>query len=286
MAESVLTMYNYLLDTSDPRTKNWFLCGSIVPCIILTALYLGFVALGPRWMQSRQPYSLANLMIIYNLSLVALSLYMFIEILFGAIEAGYGLGCVPYAVHPSEGRLVSALWWYYFSKVVEFLDTVFMVLRKKNSQITFLHVYHHSSMFVIWYFVIKVAPQGLAFFGPLLNSGVHVWMYLYYGLALFPSLRNRLWWKRYLTNVQMVQFILTLVHVTYALVIKCNYPFSIALTEFLYMISMLVLFSNFYRKSYGSSRTKTILDKKKEDSSNGVFVLNGPLQGQGDRKLD
>lgn len=32
------------------------------------------------------------------------------------------------------------LWWYYFSKLIEFLDTIFFVLRKKTSQITFLHV--------------------------------------------------------------------------------------------------------------------------------------------------
>lgn len=33
---------------------------------------------------------------------------------------------------------------YYLSKLTEFADTVFFVLRKKQSQITDLHVYHHS----------------------------------------------------------------------------------------------------------------------------------------------
>lgn len=33
---------------------------------------------------------------------------------------------------------------YYLSKLTEFADTVFFVLRKKSSQITWLHVYHHS----------------------------------------------------------------------------------------------------------------------------------------------
>lgn len=33
---------------------------------------------------------------------------------------------------------------YYLSKLTEFADTMFFVLRKKSSQITWLHVYHHS----------------------------------------------------------------------------------------------------------------------------------------------
>lgn len=33
---------------------------------------------------------------------------------------------------------------YYLSKLSEFADTIFFVLRKKKSQITWLHLYHHS----------------------------------------------------------------------------------------------------------------------------------------------
>lgn len=33
---------------------------------------------------------------------------------------------------------------YYFSKLTEFADTIFFVLRKKKSQMTWLHLYHHS----------------------------------------------------------------------------------------------------------------------------------------------
>lgn len=33
---------------------------------------------------------------------------------------------------------------YYLSKLTEFMDTIFFVCRKKKSQITWLHLYHHS----------------------------------------------------------------------------------------------------------------------------------------------
>ena len=44
-----------------------------------------------------------------------------------------------------------------------------------------------------------------AFFHPLLNTGVHVLMYTYYGLSVLGSQWQRyLWWKKYLTTLQLV----------------------------------------------------------------------------------
>lgn len=42
------------------------------------------------------------------------------------------------------------------------------------------------------------------FFGPTLNSFIHVLMYSYYGLSTIPSMHRYLWWKRYLTQAQLV----------------------------------------------------------------------------------
>jgi elongation of very long chain fatty acids protein 7 len=43
-------------------------------------------------------------------------------------------------------QMARAVWLYYMAKVVELLDTVFFVLRKKQSQVSFLHLYHHTLM--------------------------------------------------------------------------------------------------------------------------------------------
>jgi len=37
---------------------------------------------------------------------------------------------------------------------------VFFILRKKNGQITFLHVYHHGSMVLLWWVGVKFIPGG------------------------------------------------------------------------------------------------------------------------------
>lgn len=44
-----------------------------------------------------------------------------------------------------------------------------------------------------------------AFFGAQMNAFIHVIMYMYYGLAACgPKFQKYLWWKRYLTILQLV----------------------------------------------------------------------------------
>ena len=51
----------------------------------------------------------------------------------------------------------------------------------------------------------KIFSLFLAFFGTALNSFVHTVMYAYYGLsAIGPHMRPYLWWKRYITKLQLV----------------------------------------------------------------------------------
>lgn len=57
-------------------------------------------------------------------------------------------------------QIINVLWWYYFSKLIEFMDTFFFILRKNNHQITFLHIYHHATMLNIWWFVMNWIPCG------------------------------------------------------------------------------------------------------------------------------
>ncbi|KAH9638117.1 hypothetical protein HF086_014978 [Spodoptera exigua] len=44
------------------------------------------------------------------------------------------------------------------------------------------------------------------FLPAMVNSGIHVLMYTYYGLSVFgPAVSKYLWWKKYLTIMQLVQ---------------------------------------------------------------------------------
>lgn len=44
---------------------------------------------------------------------------------------------------------------YFLVKVLDLMDTVFFVLRKKQNQVSFLHVYHHTGMVMLTWSGVK-----------------------------------------------------------------------------------------------------------------------------------
>ena len=85
------------------------------------------------------------------------------------------------------------------------MDTIFFILRKKDNQLTFLHIYHHSTMVIFWWVGAKFVPGGSALTGAMVNCFVHIIMYFYYFLAAIgPAISRYLWWKKYLTILQLV----------------------------------------------------------------------------------
>ncbi|KAK0073221.1 hypothetical protein PV325_010070, partial [Microctonus aethiopoides] len=127
----------------------------------------------------------------------------------------YSLRCQPvdYSNHPRAIRVLETCWLYYMSKFTELFDTVVFVLRKKNNQVSILHIYHHASMPIICWIGLKFVGGGHSTFFGLLNSFVHVIMYGYYFLAgLGPKMQPYLWWKKHLTLLQLMQFVLAIIH--------------------------------------------------------------------------
>lgn len=89
---------------------------------------------------------------------------------------------------------------FYMSKYWELLDTVLLVLRKKP--LSFLHVYHHAVVIPeMWMFTRAELPWSLGCV--VMNSGVHVVMYYYFAAS---SGGRRIWWRKYVTILQIAQF--------------------------------------------------------------------------------
>lgn len=105
-------------------------------------------------------------------------------------------------------QIATAVWLYYIIKFFELLDTIFLMLRKKDNQLSFLHVYHHSTMFIFSWLGTKYVPGGSAFLPILINSAVHVIMYFYYTLAAMRC--SKIFkYKKYVTIIQLVKIIIT-----------------------------------------------------------------------------
>uniref|UniRef100_A0A1B0CFB3 Elongation of very long chain fatty acids protein n=2 Tax=Lutzomyia longipalpis TaxID=7200 RepID=A0A1B0CFB3_LUTLO len=110
-----------------------------------------------------------------------------------------------FSVTPTLMRALNITWFVMMCKVIELVDTVFFVLRKKQKQVSVLHVYHHASTLFLCWLAVKYVGTGIALFSILLNSVVHVLMYSYYFLSIFQSLQKRLRpIKPYITVIQMV----------------------------------------------------------------------------------
>ncbi|CAF0863082.1 unnamed protein product [Adineta steineri] len=256
-----IPIYKHALKHADPRTKDWFLVWhDPIPTITLTLIYLAIVLYGPRYMKYREAFHISTTVLFtYNMALVLLSAYIVEEIFVGVYRCRYNLICqrMNISYDKNEMKITKILWFYYFSKAIEFLDTIFMIARKRFTQITFLHVFHHSSMLLLWWVVLTWVPSGQAWAGPFLNSIVHVIMYSYYALSAIPSLRDKLWWKRYITQFQLIQFVIVLSHTLGGIIYGCDYPLWGQLMLGGYMITMLFLFRNFYVHAYVTKKNES-----------------------------
>ncbi|XP_028030207.1 elongation of very long chain fatty acids protein AAEL008004-like [Bombyx mandarina] len=153
--------------------------------------------------------------------------------------------------------MVHACWWYYFSKFTEFFDTIFFVLRKKFDHVSTLHVIHHGVMPMSVWFGVKFTPGGHSTFFGLLNTFVHIVMYTYYMLAAMgPHMRKYLWWKKYLTTLQMVQFVGIMVHAFQLLFIECDYPRAFVWWIGMHAVMFFFLFKDFYDQSYSKPKVR------------------------------
>lgn len=142
-------------------------------------------------------------------------------------------------------------------KIVDLMDTVFFVLRKKQNQITFLHVYHHMSVVLLALLYVRFTFGEHVPVLVFLNSLVHVFMYGYYFLAaLGPEMQKRLWWKRYITTMQLLQFCLLMLVMVCALAFDCKVNKTTSVTTIVYVSYFLYLFGRFYKRTYNNNASK------------------------------
>lgn len=85
---------------------------------------------------------------LYNVTQIMLCSYMCIEAGIRAYSAGYTLlPCEPF--DETNAPLSFILYVFYISKVLDFMDTFFIIAEKRWKQLSFLHVYHHTSIFLV-----------------------------------------------------------------------------------------------------------------------------------------
>ena len=165
-----------------------------------------------------------------------------------AIDQKYNLVCNEFKHEGSDVTWV--LYVFYLSKILDFFDTLFMVLRGKWAQFSFLHIYHHFSIFFVYWVNANVGYDGDIYYTIVANGFIHLVMYYYYFLT---TLGAKPTWAKYLTSLQLIQFVTMMSQAVYMLTRpdgSCGFPRNVTLFYFFYILSLFILFMNFYMQRY------------------------------------
>ena len=209
--------------------------------------YLLIVFLLRKFMEGKKDaYSLKGPMMAYNLLQVAMSTMMTI-------------GLAPFLQNNFfniDGKYCKTIeFWilvHYVTKFLDMFDSYFMVLRKKNDQLSFLHVYHHTTIGLIWGLLLHFGVgNGTAFFGAWINSLVHALMYFHY---FWTSLGFSNPFKQYLTMFQMFQFSLCILQAVLVLFLDKQISTPWAVLQLCYHMTLLYLFNDFLQRSKKAAR--------------------------------
>ncbi|XP_035222946.1 elongation of very long chain fatty acids protein 1-like [Stegodyphus dumicola] len=253
--ESLSDCYDdYLIKRTDPAVMNWPLVSNDALNFFLIFCYVSFVLrIGPAIMKNREAYDLRWLMVPYNAALVIMNFYIFWE--YAKVrwsgESEDTCTTLEFSHNPKTYRLAEITWWFYLTKYIELTDTVFFVLRKKERQLSKLHIIHHSTIPIVVWSMLRSEPGGYNSFFPLANSFVHVIMYTYYGVAAIGDhVKVHLWFKKYITMTQMIQFVLVLYYMFSRPFYGCQISYrSLGVNSFIAAF-FFVLFCNFYIHEY------------------------------------
>ena len=168
------------------RCFNW-IYSNLHIAFIASAIYVLLVLLGQHWMSKRPRYDLRNALRCWNVGLVVFSLCGVITTIPNLIYAvainGFEETVCKYDVIKSNPHF--ALWslLYLLSKIVEFGDTAFVILRK--SPLQFLHWYHHITVLLYTWYAATLHAHSIGYFFGAMNYSVHVVMYSYFAIKAF-----------------------------------------------------------------------------------------------------
>ncbi|XP_030573117.1 elongation of very long chain fatty acids protein F-like [Drosophila novamexicana] len=252
---------------TDPvMARDMPILSSPLPVTFILLCYLLFVLkLGKMFMEHRTPYNLKNIILVYNFcQMIYNAILFYYGIYLIILKPVYDIRCIIVLRddHPMKGTERMVAYTYFLNKILDLLDTIFFVLRKSYKQITFLHVYHHVMMVYTTYWVIHFyGCAGQFTVMGTLNTFVHTVMYFYYFTsAMYPELKGSLWWKKYITKIQILQFVILIIQSLAVLLLNpsCTFPIILQYLQLFQATVMIIMFVRFYIQSYVKPKQKII----------------------------
>ena len=129
---------------------------------------------------------------------------------------------------------------HYLTKYLDWCDTFFMIAKKNFQQVSFLQVFHHATIGMIWGALLSVGwGSGTVAYGAFINSVTHIIMYTHYFIKSF-GIENP--FKAWVTRFQLAQFFSCIVHAVLVWQDEKIYPRDLSYIQIMYHPIMIFLF--------------------------------------------
>jgi len=156
---------------------------------------------------------------------------------------------------------------HYLSKYMDWFDTLWITLKKNRKQMSFLHIYHHATISMVWGYLLHIGVgSGTVRYGAWINSLTHVIMYSHYLWTSF-GLKNP--FKKMITGWQISQFYSCLLHAVLVQTLEQSDSQKSAWLQLAYQTTMVYLFTfklnwvpKFFPKFGSEAETQTKDHKK------------------------
>lgn len=212
-------------------------------------------------MKDRKPFNLGTFIRCYNIFQIIACSY-FVK---WAYDRGFGprstWKCILNRTDTNELlELYKCNWNFIILRLIELVETVVFVLRKKQNQVSTLHVYHHLSTAGLLWLFLKFGMNEMGIYTCALNSLVHIVMYSYYFLTSFKSLNNRLRMvKPIITIIQLTQLVIIFGNTIVALLPNCNTTATkLYYVQLLNMLILIGFFAKFYVDNFVKPNKKKL----------------------------
>jgi hypothetical protein len=203
-------------------------------------------------MTTRRAFQVKRAMQVYNIVQIVVCIYMV-----------WGLSaCIQFpnvfginTAYSKDGE------WFVFvhflSKFLDWFDTLWIMMKKNRAQLSFLHVYHHATIGMVWGYLLRSGVgSGTAMYGAWANSLTHVIMYSHY---LWTSFGYKNPFKKYITMWQIGQFYSCFTHAWVVRFLENTETWKVAWLQVVYQSSMIYLFS--FKMSYVPSCVPNMSNK-------------------------
>ena len=230
--------------------------------VVSICTYLVLIYVGQKWMANRNPYNLKRALFLWNVGLAVFSILGTITYLPSLVKAVFKYG-IPYTACKSEvlWNPHISIWGFFFvlSKILEFGDTPFIVLRKRR--LLFLHWYHHVLTVVFSWYSFSVYITGLQHWLTSINYFVHSIMYSYYALTSggvhLPTTIALL-----ITILQVLQMFIgisidLILYAYHNRFDNCDYDAGVLCLSFFMHLSYAILFVHYFINRYIRKKDKS-----------------------------